>query len=204
MNKTYLRILCLTLTITLVAGCFTTVSFGASKTKKMTVYSNCIKSGKMVYCATGSGVYKVNVKTKGKKKLCGGYNVGCLKLYKGYLYFTNTADSGASNIWRVKTNGKKKKKLANGGRYAIKGKRIYYYGESYDKYGDIKKTFKRSMKRNGKNKKKSKYKVKNTVKKTNKKGYKIVYTYKFDENDNQVVRYYLKTPSKKIYLSSSY
>ena len=87
---------------TLILGCFTVTSFGATTTKTMTTYSKVIKSGKYAYCAAGTRVYRVNLNTKSKKRLAktSGY-VTDMKLYKGYVYF-NISYPASTRLYRVK------------------------------------------------------------------------------------------------------
>lgn len=186
------RLIAVVIMLSLILGCFTTVSFGASSTKKMTAY-NVIKSGSNVYCAAHRGVYKVNLKTGSVKHL---YNrdelnaavnggVYGMKLYKGYVYFI-VGGPMLDSLERVKSTGGKAKKLANMyDGYAIKKDKIYYSGYNTNKD----KSYKGVMKLNGKNKKKSKYKARTTFKETNSSGYYIdtVYEgelwYEFDDYD---------------------
>ena len=126
------RLCSVLLILTLLFGSFTTVSFGASGTKKMITY-DVIKSKSNVYCATPLGVYKVNLKNKKVKWLFkvdayestingGAY---AMRMNKGYLYFLRDA-SMAARVYRIKVpNGKVKQLFPNYGvwNYAIrKGK----------------------------------------------------------------------------------
>ena len=56
------RITAIILIATLILGCFTVASFGASPKKKMTSYYEVLKKGNTVYCSAGNGIYKVNLK----------------------------------------------------------------------------------------------------------------------------------------------
>ena len=176
-------------------------AFAASKTKKMTVYNEVIKSKKYVYCAAGDGIYKINLKTGSKQKLVknDAYpfdGVGSMKLYKGYLYYLTEGNGIASpSLYRIKTNGKGKKKLDSADRYVIKKKKVYYtkrVGDSYNK------SVKRQMNLNGSKKKKSSYKVKSTFKESNATGYYI----KQVESGSGVYSDYLVTPDKQILIST--
>lgn len=197
------RLISILLVATLLLGCFTTVSFGASKTKKMTDYYEVIKSGKYAYCAAGSCLYKVNLKTKSKKKLAKipAY-VTDMKLYKGYIYFKG-AEATGSSLYRVTKNGKGLKRLGTiDDHYAISGNRIYYevYIEQWDDDYEIDYSYTctYSMKLNGTDKRKdNSYKVIESHKRSNKKGYKINSVRKGDVQ----YKFYLKIPSgKKIYV----
>jgi hypothetical protein len=186
-------------------GCFTVVSFGASKTKKMTAYTQCIKDGNTVYCNTKGGIYKVNIKT-GKKKTLVKFkypayeSIEGMKLKKGYIYYSySSLDDGAA-ICRVKTSGKSKKTLADfiwssRPQFCVGKNKIYY--KSYKDY-DSSKVVKKKMKLNGKSKKKSSYNVKTKYKATNKSGYRVVEVW---QSDSDICKYYLRKPNgKKIFL----
>ena len=204
------RLTAIILITTLILGCFTVVSFGASPKKKMTVYDEVLKKGNTVFCVATDGIYKVDLKTK---------NVNCLvkepdfdiigspksmKFYKGYLYFTR-GGAVQDRLYRIKPNGKGKKSLASiYYDYAISKNKIYYESYNFDK----EKTTRRQMKLNGKSKKSSKYSVRNKCKKTNAKGYSI-----YHQNNGTVTEYdegepyyvskhtdYLKTPGGLIQL----
>ena len=169
--------------MTLLVSCFTSMAFGASGTKKMTYYGEVIKKGNTAYCNAKIGIYKVNLKT-GKVKALKEYDpegavhfgqsAGCMKLYKGYLYYTDGAGIGIA-LNRVKVSGKSKPQDLlkhidfTVSAFAISKGKIYLEGT----YMDSGKAVKRVMKLNGRNIKKSKFKITNTYKLTNKKGYKI-------------------------------
>lgn len=144
-----------------------------SKTKTMTAYDQVIVNGGYAYCAAYDGLYKVNLKTESKKLLVPAADpearttVGEMKIYKGYLYYTN-GGVVSPKLYRIKLSGKNKKFLGNIVNYAISNGRIYYTTRS--KSGKI---LKKSMKLDGTNKKKSSYKVKMTYKNSNKSGYHI-------------------------------
>lgn len=171
------RLVAVAIMLSLILSCFTTVSFGASSTKKMTAYDDVIKSGNNVYCAAQLGIYKVNLKTGYVKQLYDMDELGAainggvygMKLYKGYVYFTEGGPM-VNTLNRVKATGGKAKKLANiCGGYAIKKDKIYYSGYSFYRN----KAYKGVMKLNGKNKKKTKYKARTTNKESNSSGYYI-------------------------------
>jgi len=204
MKKSLYKCICVCLMVILAAGCCTTLSYGASKTVKMTAYTQCIKDGKTVYCNTPNGIYKVNIKN-GKKKCIlkvkypsyeGYYG---MKLHKGYLYLAYDALEDQVGLERVKTSGKAHKVLADYYatseklQFAVKGKKIYYKG--YSDY-DCEKKFTRKMNLNGKKKAKTKTTPKTKYVKTNKKGYKVFYK----NNNDDTSTYYLKTPKKTIKL----
>lgn len=173
-------------------------ALSTGKSKKMTVYS-IIKKGKYVYCVTYNGnLYRVNIKT-GKKKCIEAHNSpwgetgsGCLKIYKGYLYYGVYGVLGQGTLYRVKTNGKNKKLLeSNVADYAISKNKIYYtkYGERLWEDDSVTKWY---MKLNGKNKKKGKFKVVQKFKRSNVKGYKVKRTKK-----NGRATEYLICPNRK-------
>ncbi len=202
------RLVCLGVMLTLVLGCFTTVSFAASsKTKKMTAYTECVKSGNYVYCNTPSGIYKINIKNNKKSRIAKvGYpsyeGFAGMKLKNGYIYYSYVGMEGEMALYRVKTNGKSRKELASfydgyedGPQFAISGKKIYYKG--YSNYGCTKK-FKKKMKLNGKSKSKSSYNVKTKYAKTNKSGYRVV-----NKGNDETTKYYLRKPNgKKVYITT--
>lgn len=217
------RIISIMMVAVLILGCFTAVSFGESETKTMTDYREVIKSGKYVYCAAGTRLYKVNLKTKSKKKIAKiSEYVGAMKLYKGYIYFKGHAPT-STKLYRVKTNGKYLKKLGYiSSDYAISGNRIYYeeyedpwededywdedyWDEDLDEdfwEEDLSYTYTCSMKLNGKDKRQDDtYSVQEITKTSNVKGYSV----KSVEIANCKFKFYLKTPSgKKIYLHKEY
>ena len=179
----------------------TVSAFAASKTKKMTVYNEVIKSDNYAYCAAGDGIYKINLVNGASQKLVNidSYpfvGVGGMKLYKGYLYYLTGGTGVASpSLYRIKTNGKGKKKLDSADRYVIKKKKVYYtkrVGEFYNK------SVKRQMKLNGSKKKKSSYKVKATFKDSNAAGYYV----KQVETGSDTYSDYLFTPDKQILIST--
>ena len=202
------RIISILLVATLILGCFTVTSFGATTTKTMTTYSEVIKSGKYAYCAAGSYIYRVNVNTKSKKRIAkvSAY-VTDMKMYKGYIYFKGAHNTG-TYLYRVKKTGKYLKKIAPSVEdYAISGSRIYYrvYVDRYDDVNDVDRSYTtvRSMKLNGTNKRSAKsYKVKEIYKRTNTKGYRI--TSRYNEDDGKFT-FYLKFPSgKKVFLRKQF
>jgi predicted methyltransferase len=179
----------------------TVSAFAASKTKKMTVYNEVIKSDKYVYCAAGNGIYKIDLETGSNQKLVKNdaypfVGIGGMKLYKGYLYYLTGGSGIASpSLYRIKTNGKGNKKLDSADMYVIKKKKVYYtkrVGDSYNK------SVKRQMNLNGSKKKKSSYRVKSTFKDSNATGYYI----KQVESGSGVYSDYLVTPDKQILIST--
>ena len=170
MKKKLISILLITV---MLMGCFTVVSFGVSKTKKMTAYS-CIKDGNFVYCAAEGGIYKVDVTKKSATRLVKsmddlfGEPPVSLSLYKGYIYYLDSATDNL-NLYRISVNGGSKKKLASkvSKMYVISGSKIFFKTRSKSK------TVVKQMKLNGKAKKKSGSKVKMTTEKTNTPGYTV-------------------------------
>ncbi len=175
-------------------------SYAASGTKKMTLYTDVIKSGKYAYCCTYNGIYRVNLKTKKVKQILkddGTFDVNppdSMKLYKGYIYYTTAAPMG-STLGRVKTNGKNNRLLASIWDYAISKNKIYYTG--YDFENENPDGIKRVMSLNGKNEKKCSYEVINKYKRSNKKGYKVITKIKPIDEYESIDTYYLVTPNKK-------
>ena len=182
--------------------------FAAGTTVKSTTY-DVIKSGKTVYCAANSGIYKVKLnkhgKLKSKKKL--------VKMSRKYaytymikkgkcLYFVK--DAGADSkalICRVKTSGGNVKTLAKMdgmGHYAIKNSKIYYI-VSYetDSDGMITKTNCKVMNLDGSSKEDTTMEPVMKLKSTNKKGYKLTY-----KVSGKKIKDVLKTPKGKITLGS--
>lgn len=189
----------------MILSSFTPAAFAASKgTKKMTVYST-IKKGNVVYCSDRilSGVYKVDLKTKGITKIASGYGEW-MRLHKGYLYYYHYNWDG-SKLCRVKLSNNKASTIfkCNGVdiHYAISKSRIYTSYESYKNN----KTKRMVMKLNGKSKKSSKTKVKMTEKETNAAGYfvRIDYSggYEYGEYyEDLYYAAYLVTPGGAILL----
>ncbi len=153
----------------------TSVSLGASTTKKMTTYSDVIKSGKYAYCIATKGLYRVNLISGDKKRLVkattGEEIPFMMKLHKGYLYYQQ-GGAICSSLNRIKTNGKHKRYLASteGSGYVISKGKIYY--KAYKDLEDFK-VVKRKMKLNGKKKSATSVKIKTTTKISNNKGYKV-------------------------------
>ena len=120
--------------------------------------------GKMAYFAIGidggGDLYSYNANTKHKKRIAKGK--WCWLNIKGkYLYLTLNKHGGSDGrnyyIYRMKKNGKGRKKLANGFNPIVKGKYIYYIATKKRKfYGatvDGKQLGIYRMKLNGKGKK---------------------------------------------------
>ena len=178
----------------------------------MSTYNVTFKSGDYVYTVCSGSIYKVNVRKGTKKIIDSGDNIGNMKLYKGYLYYTKAEtvfgddDDAHQGIYRAKTTTCKVKKLFRSNNwvdyhdswkltYAISKGRIYYNEITPSK------RIKRSMKLNGTNKKKSKVTVYNSRKKSNVKGYSVKQEDHLDfETESGYVIWYLKTPKKKITL----
>ena len=210
------RILAIFLMMTLFISVAAPMSFAASgKTKKQTVYNDVIKVGNNVYCYAGDYIYKVNIKSGKKTKLCTPtkwYSV-FMRYNKGYIYYITSRYSNSNKycpwnaiLWRVNVKTKKVQKVYTAIetfddlKYAIKGSKIYtQYEKPYNQDLDCK-NVRKSMKLNGKSKKSSKYKIKMTRKNSNAKGYSLILDLReFDEDDESgYVTYYLKTPKKKI------
>lgn len=145
------------------------------KTKRMTVYNTYVK-GNYAYCSGDEGLYKINITTGAKVLLvdCSkeviGSSISGIHIHKGYIYYMKSQHNKTTDmLWRIKTNGKAKKKLGEVSYYAVSKNKIYYSVES----GSHGKFRNRQMKLNGKSKRSSKYKVRNKFKETNKKGYSV-------------------------------
>lgn len=169
------RITLILLTLVMIVGCFTTVSFGAGGTKKMRAY-DIIKSKNIVYCAGYDSIYRVNLKNGAVRKLyfdeAGVMDGGpyALKLYKGYLYFLDPFATGNS-LCRVKAGGGKVKNMLNVFDYAIVKGKLFASGYNYINYN---KNVNIVSKLNGKKVRKCKCRVKMlTDKKSNAQGYRI-------------------------------
>ena len=180
-----------------------------AQTKPTKVYSQVIKSGDYAYCISGTGIYKVNVKTGKKKKLVkdpgdyGHYRQMCKK--GSYLYYIKGGTDVRADLYRVSINGGKSKHLAgsvNKGRYVLKymiKKNRIYYKERNDRTGKIKT---KKMKLNGKSKKNTRAKVRWVEKKSNKSGYfveEIPYDPPYGSSYYVMIQYYLATPGGDYY-----
>ena len=164
-----------------------------AKTKTMTAYGEVYKTGKIVYCASGIGVHKVNLKTGKVKKLASGYCSYGMKKKGKYLYYQNCYPIN-SDLCRVNISTGKKKTLAKQiDVYAISNNKIYY-----TKWVNGNSTLaKRVMSLNGKNKKKTTVNAKQKYRVSNAKGYSVVSKCIRDHE----FKFWLKTPSgKKYYL----
>ena len=206
MRRSFKRVLCIGLMVIMVMSCCSTASFGATKSKTMKLYDECYKSGNIVYCIAGDGVYKVNIKTK--KKTClsrfeypeyQGYTG--IRLHKGYLYCLFSCLDYDEGIDRIKVTGKKKIKTiveveGDDLTFAISKKKIYYryYSAISDKY------LKKKMKLNGKKKVKTTIKAKNVYRHTNNKRYRV----RGRELDDGGYEYYLTTKKGIIHLTTVY
>lgn len=195
------------LLILVVAISFIPTSVFAAGTKVKSNTYFVIKSGKTVYCAANSGIYKVKLKKNGKPKskkkivkMSRDYTY-CDMIKKGkYLYFLKEAGADQKQlICRVKTSGGKVKtlgKMDGEGEYAISGSKIYYI-DSYetDSDGMVTKTNCKVMNLNGSSKKDTTTIPVQKWNKTNKKGYKLIY-----KDTSKGIKDYLKTPKGKISL----
>lgn len=191
----------LIMAVTLFSACLTE-SDAASKTKKMTVYTQVMKSKSTVYCTDNAGIYKVNLKTGKVKRIAKILSfVTTMKLKNGYVYYLANYEAGYSELCRVKTTGKKKKRLAaDVSAFAIKGSKIYYREYYMEDLDDEDYTYRnKKMKLNGKSKKGTSYRPVSISKKTNAKGYKVIkkYSEDFSYNPDGYMISYLKKPNGK-------
>lgn len=90
-------------------------------------------SGKTSYFCASNRIYRFNAKTGKAKKIRtfkNTFNVSDVRCYRGYPYFTLNKYAGTAYtenyIYRMKTNGKKLKKLATGRSPFIRSGKIYY------------------------------------------------------------------------------
>ncbi len=174
-------------------------------TKTMKTY-DVIKSGSSVYCLAGTGIYKVNIKSGSVKKIVknpGEYGHYRQMAKKGkYIYYIKGGTDVRGELYRVKTNGTKKKKIAGSvaknrcvQAYAIKGKKIYYKEINATTCEAVTK----SMKLNGKSKKKSSANVKSESCVSNAPGYTVM-AHRLDKPEKgyyETVKYWLQTPNGK-------
>ena len=193
----------LALVVTLIASSMM-VSFAATDmpTKKMTVYNDVIKSGKYAYCATGKGIYRVNLKNNRFKRILKTNTTWlppvAMKLYKGYIYYC-IGDSVNIAFYRVKTDGTHKKSLGSVCDYAISDGKIFYTRHDYDYDKEEEIILYRKMTLTGTNKKKSSYNVYNAIKRSNVSGYRIKHV---SSSSGKGTDYLVKPNSKKIKLCS--
>ena len=180
------------------------VSFAAAGSKKIssTTYNKVIKGSTYAYCSTGKGIYRVNTKTNKVKKIASApspyASPAIMKLYKGYIYYC-VGDGVNNTMYRVKTNGKHKKKLGSVAEYAIKNSTIYYTYYSYDYDAEKEVILHKKMSLLGKNKKKTSYKVSMKTKNTNKKGYRVKTV---EKSGGTCIDYLVKPNKKKVKLCS--
>lgn len=184
----------------------TVFSFGASNNKKMTAYTQVYVKGKYAYCLADKGIYRVNLKTDQVKRLSKKIsadegNYGSFKLYKGYIYYDGWGPA-AKSFYRVKTSGKKFKKLGRVFDFAISKGKIYYTAFSDKTGGEVD----MQMSLSGKNKRRSAYHPKPKFKASNKKGYKVksITEKDYETTDNngttwhiRIIGDYLVTPQGK-------
>ena len=176
-RKNRSKILILLMTFVLVFTS-TVASFGATPTKKMNVYTECIKKGNYVYCATGNGIYRVNLKNKKVLRLVKNpyrpfSNVGGMQIKGVWLYYYYDKGDNVHGLagWvnRVTLGGKRNEKVVKTKvtDYAISGDRIYYRCYKNNKYKN------ESVKLNGKNARASSVRAVTKYKSTNKKEYRV-------------------------------
>ena len=137
-KKIFKRTLSLLLSFMLVfTALFSTTSFANSSLNSATTQktmATSVKSGNYIYCCSGTGVYKVNIKTKKKTRLYKTKSpliswVSDVCVYKGYVYFiagTSGLDDCVTSIFRIKTNGTHLKNLGTGCNVILYGNKIYY------------------------------------------------------------------------------
>ena len=181
----------------------------ASRYKKSTLYTMCIKSGDYVYCTSNYHIYKVKLSTRKVTRIAR-YKYGRICNFKrlgDYLYFAEMLDgpwNGAIGRINLKT-GKKSYLAKNAyGFYSINQKKIYYEYSKLEESpeGEVKSGH-RVMNLDGSSKKKTKYEANPVTKKSNKRGYKVQSDFDFENYDwenTPKVNYYLKTPSGRIWL----
>lgn len=190
----------------------------ATVTRSAKVYSDVIKKGNTVYCATEAGIYKVKLKNKkvvSSKRLVKAYeNViqENMKIKGNYLYYTEIYPIGETlNRINLKTGKDEEIFVPGKGRfknsdsvqvisYAFKGTKLYakVYFDNASTYKEYTRTF--VSKLNGKSTEKSKVKINFTVKKANVKGFKVDSKY---TSDDRYVKAYLRTPKGKYYLGKT-
>ena len=172
----------------------TVFSFGASNNKKMTAYTQVYVKGKYAYCLADKGIYRVNLKTDQVKRISkkisadeGNYQY--FKLYKGYIYYEGFG-TAAKSFYRVKTSGKKFKKLGKVFDFAISKGKIYYTAFSDKTGGEVD----MQMSLSGKNKRRSAYHPKPKFKASNKKGYKVksITEKDYETTDNNGVTWHIR------------
>ena len=100
--RRYRRSLSVLLMAAMLFTSFTVVSFGASGTKKTTLYSDVLVSGSYAYCSVPTGIYRVNLKTNKVQRIVDNsedYEItGALfgmKIHKKYLYYMSTGGVGS-------------------------------------------------------------------------------------------------------------
>ena len=184
----------------------------ASKTVKMTFYSQGVKCGDNVYLMLNgydiTELYKINIKTSKKARLMkykfgeGGYG-GNVTIKNGHIYYTISDDMSAG-LYRMTTSGKNKKKLAKmhyQAKYAISGTTIYYDEFSFHnpETGVMKKMDLAGYKKTSA----QGYRISKKILKTNAKGYKLVKKYKKTVGGHKYYSYYYRKPNgKMIYLDT--
>ena len=207
MKKSLRKALCLALAVIMMVASCTVVSFGATGTKKMTAYTDCCKSGNYVYTVSMGGLYRYNIKTGALKRLVKiNYpmyeGITGIRVKSGYVYYSYMGMEGSAAIYRIKTSGTSKKRLAefysgyDNVQWAISSGKIYYRGH---KNYSCTKAFKKVMKLNGKSKKSTSYTAKTTYKINNAAKYYVIQrdVESVDEYGDEIYGYkeYLKLPS---------
>lgn len=173
-RRTISRIIGIMLVFAVAVSVAVPQAYAASGKKvKMTNY-NTVKKGSAVYCAAHYGLYKYDLKTGSLKKLVSAnpeerYDfIDCISVHKGYVYYIK-GDAITVPLYRIKTNGKGKKRIGAVLEYGIRNKKIYYTTLN----SKTEKTEKKQMSLNGKHKKNSRFKIKRSNANSNNKAYYV-------------------------------
>ena len=204
MKKRLVYLLILVVAVAFIPTC---VFAAGTKVKSNTYFV--IKSGKAVYCAANTGIYKVKLKKNGKPKskkklvkMSKKYAYADMIKKGNYLYFLKDAGADSKKVvCRIKTSGGTVQTLAKMdgmGEYAIKDGKIYYI-VSYetDSDGMVTKTNCKVMNLDGSSKEVTTIEPVQKHKFKNKKGYTIKTPY-----SNGKIKEILKTPKGKITLGT--
>lgn len=173
-KKMIIRVLGIVLFLVIAVSMSVPDAYAASSKKVKTTNYTTVKKGSVVYCAAHYGLYKYNLTTGSLEKLVGAnpeerYDfIDCINVHKGYVYYIK-GDAITVPLYRIKTNGKGKKKIGAVMEYGIRNKKIYYTTLN----SKTEKTEKKQMDLNGKHKKKSRFKFKRSHARTNNAAYYV-------------------------------
>ena len=188
-------IICIVLSL-LASSSFSTFATTKTKTKRMTVYNEVIKSGRYLYCCDKYRIYRYDLKTGKllnlvKRKGFVDESYFAMKKKGNRIYCLLGTDE-ETDLYMLKCNKKSQKKLHKGiiysTNYYVSKSRLYYSG--YDEEFFVTRKVSRL---NGKSAKKSNVNCKMKIRKSNADGYRVIVNDDLKGN----VKTWLKLPGGK-------